>query len=213
MFLGQQRSSKVPVAVVVALLGLVHAAVVVTPVWAAGKSKSTQSKEPAKEPEKAPAAKTDPGPDAGRLPPRVQDMIEAMLVAVRSGRIEDLQDALDWNELKPELGPVPVADPIAHWKGLSKDGQGRDVLAVLGALLASPPATVPYGRDLENNRLYVWPRFAETTVAGLEGPDKELLGKIATPEAVEKMQSAGRYSGWRLVIGADGTWHSFWAAK
>src|SRR5262249_53229231 len=42
------------------------------------------------------------------LPAAVEDMREAILSAVRSGRIEELRHAYERNELKPDLG-VPVA--------------------------------------------------------------------------------------------------------
>jgi hypothetical protein len=201
MHLRPLRQDKMPTLVVVALLGLVYAVLAITPVSAAGKPKAANDPRG--------ATKNQAQPADGVLPRPVQEMADAMMAAVQSGRIEDMKDALDWNELKPELGPQPVPDAIAHWKALSKDGTGRDILDVLGALLGSKPLAVPYGRDLENNRLYLWPRFADGPVAALTGDDAALLGRLAAPNAIAAMQAKGRYTGWRLVIGSDGTWHSF----
>src|SRR5258705_13690998 len=53
------------------------------------------------------------------LPVPVQEMREAILSAVRSGRIEDLRYAYELNELKPELASEPVADPVAFWRQIS----------------------------------------------------------------------------------------------
>jgi hypothetical protein len=190
--------------VVLAALGVVHVlAATNNAVEAAGKAKDRA----------APVdrlAKPAPPVDAKALPLPVQEMIEAIQVAVRSGRIEDMKDALDWNELKPELADGPVPDPIAHWKSLSPDGTGRSILELLGIVLARDPAIVPYGRDVENNRLYVWPNFADKPLKDLSADDAEHLTRIA-PTA-DAMRTTGVYTGWRLVIGADGTWHS-WRAK
>jgi hypothetical protein len=32
---------------------------------------------------------------------------------------------------------------------------------------------------------------------------------LASPAAVTQMRAAGAYTYWRIVIGADGTWHAF----
>jgi hypothetical protein len=128
---------------------------------------------------------------------------------VHSGRLEDLKVAVDLNELKPELAAVAVPDPVAYWRSISADGSGRDVLETLGVLLAAPYAAVPLGKDPENARLFVWPAFADRPPASLTADETALLTRLEPPAAVAAMQGAGRYTGWRLVIGADGVWHSF----
>ena len=59
-----------------------------------------------------------PGPEirygSEGLPAPVQDMCEAILSAVKSGRIDELRHAWEFNELKPDLGVASVGDPIAH---------------------------------------------------------------------------------------------------
>jgi hypothetical protein len=136
-------------------------------------------------------------------------MVEAILNAVRSGKIDDLQDALDWNEMKPDLAAEPVPDPIAHWKKLSPDGKGLNILEVLGKLLDGKPAIVPLGRDVENNRLYVWPHFADTPMSKMTADELAALRALLPADDLAAMQAKDRYRGWRLVIGADGTWHAF----
>ncbi len=136
-----------------------------------------------------------------------------MLAAVRSGDIEDLRIVLDWNELKPAVSDTAVDDPIAYWRGLSADGTGRDILEVLGLILEQPHAVIPVGRDLENNRLFVWPRLAEVPEPLLTPADRDIRQRLATAAELEEMTRTGRYLSWRLVIGADGTWHSFAKAK
>lgn len=146
---------------------------------------------------------------AGALPPLVAEMREAMLAAADSGDIEELRTVLDWNELKPEVAEAPVGDIIAHWRSLSADGTGADVLAALRAILATAPAVLRGGRDVENDRLFVWPGVAEQPIGKLDATGLAELSRIAPEPDVERMKAAGRYLGWRLVIGADGVWHSF----
>jgi hypothetical protein len=144
------------------------------------------------------------------LPGPVADMREAILGAVGSGRIEDLRHAWELNELKPDLGvDLGGGDAIAHWKQISGDGEGREILAALGEILDAGCAVLPLGRDLENNRIYVWPYLAETDLAKL-GPAQEVqLLRLVPPAAAKQMRATGKYTHWRLGIGADGTWHFF----
>lgn len=132
-----------------------------------------------------------------------------ILSAVRAGRIEDLITAIEWNELPPDVADNSKTEPIAHLKSISKDGEGREILAALANLLALPPAKVHQGRDLENNAVYVWPYLAEAQLDKLT-PEQEvdLYRLLPFAEAIELRQKA-RWTWWRLAIGADGTWHTF----
>lgn len=159
------------------------------------------------------ADKAGPGPfvgrDAAKLPPAVADMRAAILAAVESGDITELRHAIELNEMKPEFGAGPGADPIAHFKSLSGDGQGREILAILGRLLDGPWASIPGGRDVENNRMYVWPAFAELPLGSLKPAEEVELLKLVTPAEAKAMRAANRWLWWRLSIGADGVWHTF----
>lgn len=182
--------------VVLTLLPLVHVAGTTSPLLAAGKAKS--------------AHKAIPPRDDSQLPSPVQEMLEMIQTAVASGRIDDLKDAIDWNEMKPDLAADgTVADPVAYWKSLSKAGDGQETLDRLGALLSGPPAVVRYGRDIENNRLFIWPDWAERPLATLSPGGEDQLRRLASADEIAAMKADGRYRGWRLVLGADGTWHSF----
>jgi hypothetical protein len=145
---------------------------------------------------------------AEKLPIPVQEMREAILSAVRAGRIEELRHAYDLNELKPDLGAGPISDPIAHWKKISGDGEGREILAVLAEILEAGYVALPLGRDLENNRVYVWPYFAEVPLDRLSPAQEVELLRLVPPAAAKEMKAARRYTYWRIAIGADGTWHS-----
>jgi hypothetical protein len=144
------------------------------------------------------------------LPDPVADMREAILSAVASGRIEDLHHAWETNELKPDVGvDLKGADPIVHWKRISGDGEGREILAVLGEILDAGCTVLPLGRDLENNRVYVWPSFAAMDIDKLSPGQEVQLLRLVSPTAAREMRATGRYTHWRLGIGADGTWHFF----
>ena len=76
-------------------------------------------------------------------------------------------------------------------------------------LLDTGCAIVPLGRDLENNRVYVWPYIAEADIAKLSPAQEVQLLRLVPPAAAREMRATGKYTYWRLGIGADGTWHFF----
>jgi hypothetical protein len=161
--------------------------------------------------EKAPVAVAPVAADA--LPGPVAEMRDAILAAVRTGNIEDLKPALQWNEMPPVIADSKVDDPIAYWKSVSGDGQGREILAILDNLLAAGHTVLPVGRDVENNKLFVWPRFAEMDLSKLKPEDEVQLYRLAKPAEVTAMIAKKKWLGYRLAIGAEGTWHMFQKAE
>lgn len=145
---------------------------------------------------------------AKALPPLVAEMRERILAAVESGRIEDLAEPLAWNELPPMYSPTADGDPIGYWKAMSAEGDGRDVLEQIGRVLALPPARVAIGRDAENSAVFVWPYLSERPLGQLSPSEVADLGTLMPAAAADAMRTAGRWTWWRLVIGADGTWHA-----
>jgi hypothetical protein len=143
------------------------------------------------------------------LPGPVREMRETLLSAVQSGQIEELRHVYELNDLKPDLGAASAGDPVAHWKKLSGDGEGREILAALSLILEAGYVVLPLGRDLENNRLYIWPYFAEIPLAALTAAQEVELLRLVPPASMRDMKTKGRYTHWRLAIGADGSWHSF----
>ena len=143
------------------------------------------------------------------LPRAVAEMREAILTAVRSGQISELKTALDLNEMRPDVSDPPVDDPIAHLRTLSKDGEGKEILAILETLLETRPTIIPLGRDIENNAVYVWPYLAERDLGALSADETADLIRLVSPDDVTAIKAAKRWIWWRLAIGADGTWHSF----
>lgn len=147
------------------------------------------------------------------LPTPVQEMRDAILAAVHSGDIEDLRIALEWNELRPHLADEPVEDPIAYWKRISGDGEGREILAVLSEILECDHAALPIGDDVENNLVYVWPALSEADLSQLTPQQEVALYRLVSPAEAKAMRESRRWQWWRLAIGADGTWHAFHRAK
>ncbi len=147
------------------------------------------------------------------LPRPVQEMRDAILTAVRSGDIEELRVALEWNELRPHVSDEPVEDPIAYWKEISGDGEGREILAALDEIIACGHTALPIGKDIENNLVYVWPALAEADLTKLTPQQEVALYRLVSPAEANSMREAKRWQWWRLAIGADGTWHAFHKAK
>jgi len=136
-------------------------------------------------------------------------MREAIMTAVRAGLIEELQIPLDWNEMKPEVAADKVDDPVAYWKKLSGDGEGREILAVLGRILEMRYAIEPLGKDFENNRVFVWPYLATADLSRLTPAEEVDLYRLLSPAEAKAMREKKKWTWWRISIGADGTWHSF----
>jgi hypothetical protein len=138
----------------------------------------------------------------------VREMLEALRQAIVTGRIDELRHAVELNEVKPDVGAVAGKDVVAHLKAKSTDGEGYDVLATLALLLETKPQLLPLGRDLENNRVWLWPGFAETPLGKLTPAEEVELRKLVRGPALEAMRKDGKYKGPRLVIGQDGVWHT-----
>lgn len=143
------------------------------------------------------------------LPAPAAEMREAILTAVHAGSIDELKIPLEWNEMKPDVAPGRVDDPIAYWRKISGDGEGREILALLGRLLELPHAVEPLGRDFENNRIFVWPYLALADLSKLTPAQEVELYRLVTPAEAKVMREKKKWTWWRLSIGADGTWHSF----
>jgi hypothetical protein len=197
------RFAAAPVAIfLLVLLGLVHAC---------GPGSALAQTARQKSPGAAAAAKPAPIVHYGTddLPEPVREMREAILAAVRSGKMEDLRIAVELNELKPIIAEKPTPDPILHWRQVSADGEGREILAILGQLLDAGYTMLPIGKDIENNRVYVWPYFAEMKLGSLTPAQEVELMRLVPGAAFRDMKQTGRYTHYKLGIGADGTWHFF----
>lgn len=141
----------------------------------------------------------------GELPVNARDTRDALAAAAESGDIEELRQ---WGDIPPDLGPAQK-DPIAYWRKISRDGEGREVLSVLLNLLALPPARLPIGSDPENNIVFVWPYLAELPLDKLTRAQEVELYRLMPPDAAKAMREKKKWTWWRLAIGADGSWRAF----
>ena len=76
-------------------------------------------------------------------------------------------------------------------------------------LLSVGPARQPLGRDPENTDVFIWPYLAERPVDELSPPEQVDLYRIVPADVVDTIRQKKRWTWYRLVIGADGTWHAF----
>jgi hypothetical protein len=150
-----------------------------------------------------PALATRPLPS---LPAKVREMQEAVLAAARTGDVEAMRTPLEWNELKPEIGPRQDEDPIAHWRKLSPDGHGRDILASMVRLIEAGPAVRQRAGQAD---LYIWPWLAEADLAKLTAAEEALMAELLPAAELAIARTQRRWTWYRLIIGADGTWHAF----
>jgi hypothetical protein len=144
-----------------------------------------------------------------QLPEHVADLRDAILTAARSGNIDELKAVFDMSGTTPDLGIPGVTDPIAALKTESADGNGREILANLIELLNMPPATQPFGSDIENNLLYVWPYLAERPLDKLTPSEEVDLYRLVSPAKAAEMHEKKRWMWWCLVVAADGNWLMF----
>lgn len=166
--------------------------------------------------EKAAAEKVLPAPtvnkdvevlrDVSTLPPQVARMRGAILSAAATGEVENLRVPIDMNELPPMLAAEKIKDPMAYWREISGDGQGREVMAILIQLFRTGFARKGAGTE---NELYVWPYFAEMPLNALTPAQEVELLTIVPPARMKEMREKGTYDHFRIAIAKDGTWHSF----
>lgn len=134
-----------------------------------------------------------------------------ILAACRMGNIEALRVPIDRNEVRPlfdkSAGRAPGADPVATLKALSFDGDGRETLALLRAVLSQACVRERRGPVV----VYIWPAFA---VAPPESPSAEERGVMLTCLRFADLArlGTGRPPFMRVGIGEDGVWHYFWNA-
>jgi hypothetical protein len=154
---------------------------------------------------------SDPTSDLDALPPRVRALRDKILEAVASGDIENLRPAIEWNETPPIFArgarPLGFSQTIEFLKSRSFDGKGAETLAILAAVLEQPYARTKRG-PVEN---YVWPAFATRQRPDPTPEDRIAMYKCSRFANVLLTNDIGLPLIERVGIGADGTWHYFWA--
>lgn len=144
--------------------------------------------------------------DIDRLPAPVRDMLSRILRAARSGNLESLRTVIESNELVPAFTYSDAKDPIAYWKRVSRDGEGREMLAEMLKVFSSGFVRMDAGTPDE---LYVWPYHFVYPLDALTPSQLVELYVLVNPEDARTMIESGGYFGFRGGISADGTWQYF----
>jgi hypothetical protein len=156
------------------------------------------------------AAADGPAPeifhDISKAPEPVRKMRQMIVEAAASGDIERLRSLLGTGAAQTQITGGEGEDPITTLKGFSGDGDGLEVLAILLDILSTGYARVDAGTPEE---AYVWPYFANKSLATLTPPDKVELLRIVTAGDLADMQEYGNYSFFRVGITPDGKWKFF----
>src|SRR5688572_11502178 len=124
------------------------------------------------------------------LPTEVERIRQAILQAATSGNIDAMRVPVEMNEIPPVIAAEKTGDPIAYWRKISGDGEGREILAVLIQLFRS--GFVRQGQGT-NEELYIWPYFAETPLDQLTPAQEVELLTLVPPERFKAMKQAGKY--------------------
>lgn len=138
------------------------------------------------------------------LPLPVMELRDALLTAAKTGNLEEFKAATDVSSTKPDLGGDQNLDIQAALKAASGDADGREALAALSEVLELAPATLPLGRDLENNLVYVWPYLSSKPLDTLSASEVIDLYRLVPAAKVIEMRHKRRWLWWQIEIAADG---------
>lgn len=145
--------------------------------------------------------------DLSRLPEPVARMRTLLVEAAKTGDIEKLRPLVGQGEAMPQLSFGDIeGDPIAFIKGLSGDGEGQEILAIMEEVLNAGYVHLGEGTDED---LYVWPYFFGIPLDKLDPRQKVELFKIVTAGDYEDMKQYGAYVFYRLGITPGGRWAFF----
>lgn len=145
--------------------------------------------------------------DVSKIPQAVARMRELIVEAAASGDMERLRPLLGKgdNQTQVSVGEGDE-DPIATLKGLSGDGEGVEILAILLDVLSTGFVEMDKGTP---EAMYVWPYFAAKPLASLTPSEKVDLFRLVTAGDFAEMQEFGSYNFYRVGITADGQWKFF----
>lgn len=145
--------------------------------------------------------------DIAKAPEAVRRMRELIVEAAASGDIERLRPLLGKGVTETQVSIVETDEgPVETLKGQSGDNDGIEVLAILLDVLATGFVHVGAGTP---DDMYVWPYFAEKSLASLTPPEKVELLRIVTAGDFADMQEFGSYNFYRIGITPDGQWKFF----
>lgn len=145
--------------------------------------------------------------DVSKIPQAVARMRELIVEAAASGDMERLRPLLGKGDTQTQVSVGEGdEDPIATLKGLSGDGEGVEILAILLDVLSTGFVEMEKGTP---EAMYVWPYFAAKPLTSLTPPEKVDLFRLVTAGDFAGMQEFGTYNFYRVGITADGEWKFF----
>ena len=179
----------------------------VRPAFALSELKNEQGQVPQKPAEDGQTPPVEVIRDIEKAPEPVRRMRELIVEAAASGDIERLRPLLGKGMTETQVSIVETDEgPVETLKGQSGDEEGIEVLAILLDVLATGFVHVGKGTADE---MYVWPYFAEKSLATLTPPEKVELLRIVTAGDFADMKEFGSYNFYRVGITPDGQWKFF----
>jgi hypothetical protein len=145
--------------------------------------------------------------DLSTLPEPVKRMQALIIEACKSGDIEKLRPLIGKGDAMTQLSLGDIdGDPITFLKGLSGDGDGQEILAILEEVLSAGYVHLDTGTPQE---LYVWPYFFALPLDKLDARQRVELFKLVTASDYDDMKQFGAYIFYRVGITPSGQWLFF----
>lgn len=145
--------------------------------------------------------------DLSLLPEPVRALRDKLVAIAKAGDIEALRPLIATGDEGTMLSlGDSTEDPIAFLKGLSGDGQGYEILAILEEVLEAGYVHLEPGAEGE---MYVWPYFFAVPIESLKGPQLVELFRLVTAGDYEDMKNYGGYIFYRVGITPAGKWAFF----
>lgn len=145
--------------------------------------------------------------DLDKLPEPVKRMHGLIIDACKTGDIEKLRSLIGSGDSMTQLSLGDIdGDPITFLKGLSGDGDGQEILAILEEVLSAGYVHVDTGTPQE---LYVWPYFFALPLDKLDPRQRVELFKLVTASDYDDMKQFGAYIFYRVGITPTGQWLFF----
>ena len=145
--------------------------------------------------------------DLSLLPEPVRALRDRLVAIAKAGDIEALRPLIATGDdgTMLSLGDS-TEDPITFLKGLSGDGEGYEILAILEEVLEAGYVHLEPGAEGE---MYVWPYFFAVPIESLKGPQLVELFRLVTAGDYEDMKNYGAYIFYRVGITPAGKWAFF----
>jgi hypothetical protein len=138
------------------------------------------------------------------LPPAVAETRRTLLIAAQSGDLDTLRPILaEPDHFRFSYSVEP--DPVVYWRDIRARRGGRPIMRKLAQALALPAARTDGGG-------FVWPYLASLPAQAYADLDPETAADVSllmTRARWNESAATVGYTGYRLSIGAEGTWTGF----